>query len=41
MAEDWEISRLDRKCPSQVGNVYNKPVSKTGWQVFQDNTVTV
>ena len=26
MVEDWETSRLDGKCPSQVGNVYDRPV---------------
>ena len=26
MAEDWETSRLDGKCASQVGNVYHRPV---------------
>ena len=25
--EDWKTSCLDRKCPSQVGNVYDRPVS--------------
>ena len=27
MVEDWETSRLDGKCPSQVGNVCDMPVS--------------
>ena len=26
MVEDWETSRLDGKCPSQVGYVYDRPV---------------
>ena len=26
MVEDWEISRLDGKCPSQVGYVYDRSV---------------
>ena len=25
--EDYETLHLDGKCPSQVGNVYNRPVS--------------
>ena len=26
MAKDWETSRLDGKCPSQVSYVYDRPV---------------
>ena len=26
MVEDWETSHLDGECPSQVGNVYHRPV---------------
>ena len=35
MAEDSETSRLDGKCASQVGYVYNRPVS------FQAGSVSV
>ena len=27
MVKDLHTSHLDRKCPSQVGNVYDRPVS--------------
>ena len=33
MAEDWETSRLDMKCASQVGYVYDKLVSFQVWSV--------
>ena len=33
MVEDWETFRLDGKCPSQVINVYDRPVSFQVWSV--------
>ena len=53
MVEDWDTSRLDGKCPSQVSDVYNRPVCFQvclvnvhglpggGVQVLQDKMVTV
>ena len=36
MIEDKEISCLEGKCPSQVGYVYDRPVSFQVWLVFVD-----
>ena len=36
MIEDWETSCLDGKCASQVGNVYDRPVSFQVWTVSVD-----
>ena len=33
MVVHWETSRLDGKCASQVGYVYDKPVSFQVWLV--------
>ena len=33
MVEDLATSCLDGKCPSQVGNVYHRPVSFYIWSV--------
>ena len=33
MPEDWKTSRLDGKCASQVGYVYDRPVCFQVWSV--------
>ena len=41
MVEDWETFGLDEKCPSQVGNVYNRLVPFQVWLICVDGLLGV